>query len=87
LTRTFFTDYDITNVSQEKEDLKRAIQESLEESRRHLVSKGKLQSSETSVPSKTEADSIRSVQKTVEQVDLLDLFSEPAPTTQSQALV
>lgn len=82
-SRTFFTDNNITDVSQEREDLKRAIQESLEESRRHLLSKGKLQDSETSVPSKTEADSIKSVQ----EPDLLDLFSEPAPTTQSQALV
>lgn len=74
---------------QEKEDLQRAIQESLEESRRHLVTKGKLGDIGTSESSKNESNSIVPVQETVQQVDLLDLFSEPEPvaTTQSNALV
>lgn len=69
--------------------MQRAIQESLEESRRHLVTKGKLGDIGTSESSKNESNSIVPVQETVQQVDLLDLFSEPEPvaTTQSNALV
>lgn len=72
---------------QEKEDLQRAIQESLEESRRHLITKGKLQDSDAMVVSKNEVESIVPLQETVQQVDLLDLFYDPVPTVQSQALV
>lgn len=79
---------------EEQEDLKRAIQASLEESRRYLVSTGKLKESpEPKSPAKTTEPVKENVGKPEEpsqQVDLLDLFTEPTrtpPPSHSSALM
>jgi hypothetical protein len=51
------------------------------------MTKGKLKDSDAMVVSKNEVESIVPLQETVQQIDLLDLFYDPAPTVQSQALV
>lgn len=73
--------------------MKRAVQASLEESRRYLISTGKLREGSAPVALTQTTDIVKSNVSLPEppskQVDLLDFFSEPEPTppSHSSALV
>jgi len=79
-----------TSQSQERNDMKKAIELSLKESRRHLAARGKLDEEE-SLAASTLTNTImehtpgrKPIQK---EQPLIDFFSDPTPLSNSQALV
>lgn len=70
---------------QEENDLKRAIEESLKESRAHLQEKGRLD--DQSIAASTLTGTVYESKKAVEDEPLIDFLSDPTPPSNSQALV
>jgi hypothetical protein len=74
-----------STASQEENDLKRAIKESLKESRAHLQAKGRLD--DQSIAASTLTGTVYESKKAVEDEPLIDFLSDPTPPSNSQALV
>ena len=75
------------SAEQEEDDLKRAIEESLKESRAHLSMRGRLD--EQSIAASTLTNTITEQHSIQNEQPLIDLLGEstPIPSTNSQALV
>lgn len=79
-----------SSESQEQNELRKAIEASLQESRQHLAARGKLDEEESlaaSTLTNTIMDLHPHVKTIQEEKPLIDFFSDPTPVSNSQALV